>query len=447
MKQISIHSTLSFLLFTLLVNAQIPPNAFNYSAVARNAQGQPISTTTIGIQITILKTSPSGVLQYRENHFVNTDDFGLFNLVIGAGAIQSGSMSTIDWSNDNYYLEVGLDANGGSNFLVMGTTQLLSVPYAMYAKSAGSVSGSNGITITSVSSAGDTLFLSNGQTFVSSGNSEVSGNFVSPTVTTNVVSGITSNSATFGGIISNANGNQVMERGIVFSTSPNPTLDSNKIIIGNGIGTFNEISGLSYYDYSTFSWNPYLLNSNTTYYVRAYAVTENNISLYGNEVSFTTLSVGQTGASGGIVFFDKGINTDGWQYLEVAPSDQSTGIKWGCSGTSVPGTQFTVGSGEANTNLIVTACNEDSCAAKICENLNLGGQSDWFLPSIDELSLMYINLYQNGLGDFNTGAGYWSSTEDAVYGDIVAKDFLMSNFFSIDSDKNNLKYVRAIRAY
>jgi hypothetical protein len=133
--------TLCFLLLTLGVNAQTPPNAFNYSAVARNAAGQPIATTTIGMQIAILKTSPTGVSQYSENHFVNTDAFGLFNLVIGAGAVQSGSMTTIDWSNDNYYLKVGMDAAGGTNFLTMGTTQLLSVPYAMYAKSAGSVSG------------------------------------------------------------------------------------------------------------------------------------------------------------------------------------------------------------------------------------------------------------------------------------------------------------------
>jgi hypothetical protein len=138
--------SLLLLCVTLLstVHAQIPPNAFNYSAVARNAAGDPMATSTIGIQITILKTSPSGASQYMENHFVNTDAFGLFNLVIGAGAVQSGNMATIDWSNDNYYLKVGMDANGGSSFVTMGTTQLLSVPYALYAKSAGSVSGNSG---------------------------------------------------------------------------------------------------------------------------------------------------------------------------------------------------------------------------------------------------------------------------------------------------------------
>jgi hypothetical protein len=141
MKKLTILSTFCFLLFTIGVKAQIPPAAFNYSAVARNAQNNPIANTTIGIQITLLKTSPTGTSVYSENHFVNTNQFGLFNLTVGAGAVQSGSMATIDWSNDNYYLKVGMDAAGGTNFLTMGTTQLLSVPYALYTKSAGTVAG------------------------------------------------------------------------------------------------------------------------------------------------------------------------------------------------------------------------------------------------------------------------------------------------------------------
>lgn len=185
---------LPFLLFFCLAlltiaNAQTPPNAFNYSAVARNAAGQQIATTTIGIQITILKSSTTGTSQYCENHFVNTDAFGLFNLVIGAGAIQSGSMAIIDWSSDNYYLKVGMDAAGGTNFLTMGTTQLLSVPYALHSKTADSITGGsfsgnyNDLVNTpmnvsnfnndagyitnesqqlSVSLTGDTLFLQNG---------------------------------------------------------------------------------------------------------------------------------------------------------------------------------------------------------------------------------------------------------------------------------------------
>ena len=435
MKRISLLFVFCVVLLSI-AHAQVPPNAFNYSAVARDASGDPIATSTIGIQITILKTSPTGASQYSENHFVNTDAFGLFNLVIGAGAVQSGSMATIDWSNDTYYLKVGMDAAGGTNFLTMGTTQLLSVPYALYAKSAGSLSGSSGITITSISSAGDTLYLSNGQTFVAGGNSGGTGNLVLPTITTNAVSGITSNSATFGGTISNANGNQIMERGIVYATSSNPTLASNKIVMGNGVGAFETITDLGVY-------YAHLLNANTTYYVRAYAVTENNISAFGNEVSFTTLPVGQTGPGGGLVFFDKGNTNGGWQYLESATSDQSTGITWGCSGTSIPGTQLTVGSGEANTSLIVSGCNEVSFAAQLCNDLTLGGQSDWFLPSNDELVLMYRNLHLNGLGNFSL-FNYWSSSED---NNSTARYLDFLNGGTLNVFKYNAYYVRAVRAF
>ncbi len=140
MKKLNLLFAFCFALLSL-AQAQIPPNAFNYSAVARNAAGQPIATTTIGIQISILKTTTTGTVQYSENHFVNTDAFGLFNLVIGAGAVQTGSMSAITWGTDNYYIKVGMDAKGGANFLTMGTTQLLSVPYALHAKTAESIVG------------------------------------------------------------------------------------------------------------------------------------------------------------------------------------------------------------------------------------------------------------------------------------------------------------------
>ena len=71
MKNFTLLSTFCLLLFSLVAKAQIPPQAFNYSAVARNAAGQPIATTTIGVQISILKTSATGSVQYSENHFVN----------------------------------------------------------------------------------------------------------------------------------------------------------------------------------------------------------------------------------------------------------------------------------------------------------------------------------------------------------------------------------------
>jgi hypothetical protein len=244
-KKITLLSTLCFLLFTLGVNGQTPPNAFNYSAVVRNAAGLPIATTTIGIQISILKTSPTGASQYSENHFVNTDAFGLFNLVIGAGAVQIGAMATIDWSNDNYYLKVGMDATGGTNFLTMGTTQLLSVPYAMYAKSAGSVTNGS------------------------------SQSFSTPTVTTQSATSIINSSATVFGTV---NPNGLFTDAIGFEYGPTTSYG---FIQGSNT---NYLSGNNQ---SQVQANLANLNSNTTYHYRLIAKNAVDYSL-GNDMTFTT---------------------------------------------------------------------------------------------------------------------------------------------------------------
>jgi hypothetical protein len=233
-----------------------------------------------------------------------------------------------------------------------------------------------------------------------------------------------------------------MERGFVYSTSPNPKLNSNKIIVGSGIGTFDTIISPNWL--FPISSNPHVLNSNSTYYVRAYAITENNIASYGNEISFTTLSVGQSGPGGGIVFYDKGNNNDGWQFLECSPTDESIGIEWGCNNLNISGTQLSVGSGETNTSLIVAGCNQINFAAKLCDNLTLNSQNDWFLPSVNELNLMYKNLHLNGQGNFNNmTVEYWSSSETSSNG---AWRFFGPGLAS-NSGKLSLHYVRAVRAF
>ena len=407
------------------------PEKLSYQSVIRRTNNDLVVNQNVRVKISILQGTISGMAVYVEDHTTSTNSNGLVSLSIGGGNVISGTFSAINWENGPYFVKMEADPTGGTNYTVSGTSQLLSVPYALYAKKS-----DNGFQ--KISLDGDSLYLSNGEVFVRSTGSSGSSNIIFPTIITNAVTGITSNSATFGGTISNANGNQIMERGVVYSTTPNPTLNSNKIVIGNGVGTFDTISALSY-DY------PHILNPNTTYYVRAYAVTENNISAYGNEVSFTTLSVGQAGPGGGIVFFNKGNTTGGWQYLETATSDQSTGLAWGCNGTSIPGTQLTVGSGETNTSLIVASCNEASFPAKLCDNLSLGGQTDWFLPSEDELNLMYKNLYTNNQGNFNISARYWSSTQKDGAN---AWCFKFSSGSASTNQKNqpNL-YVRSVRAF
>jgi hypothetical protein len=124
--------------------------------------------------------------------------------------------------------------------------------------------------------------------------------------------------------------------------------------------------------------------------------------------------IGATGPAGGIIFYDKGSYSDGWRYLEAAPSDQSPGIQYGGYSTETGATARAIGTGKANTATIVTSLGAGSYAAQLCDDLTLGGYSDWFLPSKDELNQMYVNLKEAGRGDF-TSAWYWSSSEENQY--------------------------------
>jgi hypothetical protein len=417
------------LLITSFLFAQAP-QGIPYQAVMRNADGSVMASNAVALTFMIHDGSATGTIVYQESHALTSNAQGLVSCVVGNGVVSEGNFANINWGSGAKFLHVMMGTTD------LGTQQMLSVPYALHSKSADSVS--NGIMINSISNDGDTLFLSNGLTFVSSSGqgSGSSGSLVLPIITTNAVTGITSNSATFSGSISNANGYEIMERGVVYATSPHPTINANKIQIGSGIGVFDSISALGY-QYA------HLLSPNTTYYVRAYAITENNISAYGNEVSFQTLSVGETGPGGGWVFFNKGNMDGGWQYLELAPTDQSTSSQWGCNGTSIPGTSLLVGSGENNINLIMANC-PSAPAAGLCSNLSLGGQTDWFLPSRDEMNLIYRNLHLNGIGGLATNNYYWSSSE---YSSSAAWLFIFGTGNTGNIGKSYYPYVRAVRAF
>ncbi len=113
------------------------PEAFKYQAVVRDAGGVILANQTVGYQLKILQGSPSGTAVYTETFAPTTNGYGLVDLEIGTGTT-SDDFSTIDWANGPFYMETALDVNGGTSYAVMGTSQLLSVPYALYAKTSGS---------------------------------------------------------------------------------------------------------------------------------------------------------------------------------------------------------------------------------------------------------------------------------------------------------------------
>lgn len=110
------------------------PQAFNYQGVARDNAGVPLSNQNISLEIALLEGSPTGVEVYKETHQVSTGATGVFSLQVGTGAAINGNFTDIDWGVADHYLQLGLDATGGSNYQIMGTSQLLSVPYALYAE-------------------------------------------------------------------------------------------------------------------------------------------------------------------------------------------------------------------------------------------------------------------------------------------------------------------------
>jgi hypothetical protein len=214
---------------------------------------------------------------------------------------------------------------------------------------------------------------------------------VIPTVTTTAISLITGCTALSGGAVTSNGGAFLTARGICWSTSPNPTIANNFLQdTYAALGSFSSsITGLTL---------------NTTYYVRAYA-TNSAGTAYGNELSFTTgsLCIGQSYQGGVIAYID----ASGIHGLIAAPSDQVS-APWGCFGTTTGAVGTAIGTGAQNTISIMNGCNTSGIAARVCDELVLGGYSDWYLPSKDELNQLYINRV--AIGGF-TSVDYWSSTE------------------------------------
>ena len=124
------------------------PQGINYQGVARDSEGKPLVSKDISVRISILKDGATGDTEYAETHSVKTNSFGLFMLLIGQGKTSAGSFEFISWAIGNKWLQIELDPSGGNSFQLMGSQQLMSVPYAFYSTYSGNgLSGGQGIKI------------------------------------------------------------------------------------------------------------------------------------------------------------------------------------------------------------------------------------------------------------------------------------------------------------
>lgn len=162
-------------------------------------------------------------------------------------------------------------------------------------------------------------------------------------------------------------------------------------------------------------------------------------------------ALGDTGPAGGYIFYENpNYAADGWRYLEAAPFDQSEGAKWGCFRGAIAGARGTaVGVGKQNTLDMLAGCTEPGTAAYLCANLSVNGVRGWFLPSRDELALMYRNLKAAGIGDFRDGGiadnfTYWASSQQTA--DMAAHIDFADLGRQHGDDKDFPRRVRAIRA-
>ena len=132
-----------FLLFALITSLTVfaqAPEGINYQMVVRNFSNTLVANSSLAIRVQIRQTSATGTVVYQEQHIVTSNPQGIVNLVIGNGTAQVGTFATISWGNGPYFAAFGIDFDGNTGGLVFqnyGSQQLMSVPYALYAKSSG----------------------------------------------------------------------------------------------------------------------------------------------------------------------------------------------------------------------------------------------------------------------------------------------------------------------
>jgi hypothetical protein len=401
------------LLITASVFAQTPEK-MSYQAVVRNGSNALVTSTTVGMQISILQGSVSGTSIYVETQTPSTNANGLVSLEIGAGTVVSGNFTTIDWANGPYFIKTETDPTGGTNYTITGTSQLLSVPYALHAKTAETVTG----TITET----DPIFgasVASGitGTDTTNWNNHFSGNY-------NDLSNSPTNVSTFtndaGYLTSYTETDQIFGASVASGITGTDTTNWN-----NKLDSYTETDPIFTAwdkDYNDLINTPTIPTNvsaftNDAGYINT-QIDSSGIAAYGY-VAEKTYTVGLWPELGGYVFW---VSPDGKHGIVAETIDQSSTSK-----------QYY----DAQ-DLISNPANHSA-----------NGQyfRDWRLPTLFELQEMYAK--RTDIGGFVTE--YYWSTKGVDYTDDQYEYVWIKTFFSGSEsnggNKSNYAYIRSVRTF
>jgi hypothetical protein len=454
------------------------PEGFKYQAVVRDAGNTILNNQVVGLRMTIQQGSIGGITVYSETFAPTTNMYGLVNLEVGNGTVISGTFANIDWSAGPYFMETAVDITGGTNYSVMGTSQLMSVPYALYAKTSGNgqgpagvdgINGTNGIngidgTDGAVGAQGPIGLTGPAGNDGATGPQGPAGNDGAVGATGPLgPQGPAGNDGATGPQGSAGNDGAIGPQGP----------QGIQGVAGNyGAQGPQGIQGLAGNDGATGPQGIQGVAGNDGaqglqgIQGPAGADGQGGVTTAGTNVTITGtgtvgdpyvvnaasgacgLAIGQT-YQGGIIFY---LDASGCHGLISAPIDQSTGIQW-YNGSYTD--TYASGSGlfDGDGNCYRIRRSQGDCAncnaAELCLDLTLGAYSDWYLPSKYELNLMYRNIgLGNALGLGNVGGFasnfYWSSTE---LDNLNAWRQSFSDGYQNYPNKGLSTYVRAVRAF
>lgn len=423
------------------------PNRINYQSIIRDSNGNPVMNQNVGLKFNIRQGYTQGSISYSELHFLQTNNFGLVNLQIGNGQVVSGSFNSIDWSTPPQFCEILVDISGGTNFIIMGTQELITVPYSFVSQKALDDKDEQTLTISN-----NSLSISNGNTITLPQNNDnsITNEIQSLSLNNNVLSISQGNSVNLPVSIDNDTSNELQNLSIngdtLFISNGNSVVIPNSIILESPNGNQYELSvNDSGYFSTTLLCNPGVAQANagsnqtmlqnTTFQLAAnspsagttgqWSIISGNGGVFSNVNAFNSTFTGVAGQTYILrwtlsnncasSYDDITISFSNFQLpscncqgqtLYSFPSANSTDINWGPSVQIGPIAQ-TPNDGLQNTNAIVAAIGANySYAPQLCYNLNAYGYSDWYLPSKDELNCLYNNGYTVGLTYY-----VWSSSE------------------------------------